>query len=209
MANIKKAIFTHAAAPLLRSIASFWYERKYLQGRYFDCSLIGWWWVLRGVFIQKIIGFNRHVPWPIAPANAIDDPAGIFFHPDDLQNFMHHGCYFSNVGGGKITIGKGTLIAPNVGIVTTNHALNVTQGHSVPLDISIGERCWLGMNSVILPGVCLGENTVVAAGSVVTKSYPEGWCVLAGAPARALKLIERPAPTLVGHLPVCPDEVGH
>jgi acetyltransferase-like isoleucine patch superfamily enzyme len=207
MVNIKKIIFTRLAVPLFKTMASFWYEPRYLQGRYFDCSLIGWGWVLRGILIQKIIGFNRHVPWPIAPANAIDEPAGIVFHPDDLQNFMHHGCYFSNVGGGKITIGRGTLIAPNVGIVTTNHALNHTQGHSVPLDVSIGERCWLGMNSVILPGVCLGENTVVAAGSIVTKSYSEGWCVLGGTPARILKLIERPENPLFKHLSVCHDEV--
>jgi hypothetical protein len=189
MKKIQIFFFTRLVVPLFRLMASFWFDKRYLQGRYFDRSLVGWRWVLRGLVIQKIMGFNRHVPWPIGPANAIDDPSGVSFHPDDLQNFMHHGCYFSNVGGGKIIIGKGTVIAPNIGIVTTNHRLNDMSKHCKPLDVTIGERCWLGLNSVILPGVCLGENTVVAAGAIVTKSYPEGWCVLAGSPAKITKMI--------------------
>ena len=47
------------------------------------------------------------------------------------------------------------------------------------------------MNSVILPGVFLGENTVVAAGSVVTKSFPQGYCIVGGVPAKVIKVIEK------------------
>lgn len=43
------------------------------------------------------------------------------------------------------------------------------------------------MNSVILPGVVLGEHTVVGAGSIVTKSFSEGYCVIAGNPAKIIK----------------------
>jgi acetyltransferase-like isoleucine patch superfamily enzyme len=53
--------------------------------------------------------------------------------------------------------------------------------------LRLGARCWVGMNSVILPGVELGENTIVGAGAVVTRSFPEGHCVIAGNPARKLR----------------------
>ena len=53
--------------------------------------------------------------------------------------------------------------------------------------IIIGQGCWIGMNSVILPGVVLGEKTIVGAGSVVTKSFLEGYCVIAGNPAKKIK----------------------
>ena len=42
------------------------------------------------------------------------------------------------------------------------------------------------MNAVVLPGVVLGDNTVVAAGAVVTKSFPDGYCTVAGVPARVI-----------------------
>lgn len=141
--------------------------------------------------MQKILGFNSHVPWPVSPSIAIDDPSRIYFDLDDMQNFMHTGCYFSNPNRGSITIGRGTVIAPNVGIITTNHELNDPQKHQPPRDVVIGEYCWLGMNSVILPGVTLGNHTVVAAGAVVTKSYPDGWCVLVGVPAKILRKIDK------------------
>ena len=179
------ALFARVAVPVLRASASLFFDARYLRGRYFDASLVGWGWVMRSVVTQRVLGYNRHVPWPISPASTVDDPTGIDFDPNDLQNFMHFGCYFSNVGGGRITIGSGTVIAPNVGIVTTNHDPADPRQHKPPRDVHIGESCWLGMNSVILPGVTLGPRTVVAAGAVVTKSFPAGHCVLMGVPARA------------------------
>ena len=59
------------------------------------------------------------------------------------------------------------------------------------VDIVLSAKCWIGMNSVILPGVFLGENTVVAAGSVVTKSFPQGYCIVGGVPAKVIKVIEK------------------
>ena len=49
----------------------------------------------------------------------------------------------------------------------------------------------IGMNPVILPGVTLGPKTVVGAGSVVTKPFPEGHCIIAGNPARVIRKLER------------------
>ena len=55
-------------------------------------------------------------------------------------------------------------------------------------DIRIGRHCWLGMRSIVLKGTVLKENTIVAAGAVINKQYEETNCVLAGNPARIVKL---------------------
>ena len=56
--------------------------------------------------------------------------------------------------------------------------------------VTIGNSCFIGMNSLLLPGVELGDHTIVGAGSVVTKSFPEGNVVIAGNPARPICTLE-------------------
>jgi len=58
-------------------------------------------------------------------------------------------------------------------------------------DVYIGDYCWIGANAVILLGVHLGPHTIVGAGSIVTKSFPEGYCVIAGNPAKIIKKLEK------------------
>jgi len=84
-------------------------------------------------------------------------------------------------------MGKGTQIAPNVGLITANHDLNDLTKHLPARNIMIGEKCWIGMNSVILPGVTLGDRTIVGAGSIVTKSFIGGNCIIAGNPAEFIR----------------------
>jgi acetyltransferase-like isoleucine patch superfamily enzyme len=147
---------------------------------------IGWEWVFICFISQKIMGFNKHVPWPVSFKIEVACPENIVFHPDDLNNFMTGGNYFQ-AAGAKLFIGKGTYIAPNVGIITGNHDLSDPDERAKGKDVIIGEKCWIGMNAVILPGVELGNHTVVGAGSIVTKSFPEGNCVIAGNPAKLIK----------------------
>lgn len=78
-------------------------------------------------------------------------------------------------------------IGPNVGLITANHDLSDLSKNAEPRDISIAEHCWIGMNAVILPGVRLGPHTVVGAGAVVTKSFPDGHCAVAGNPAKVIR----------------------
>lgn len=172
---------------ILYNTIGLFYSRKHIRGFNYEDSFIGWRWIFKTFFTQKILGYNRHVPWPISPSTAIDDPKNLFFDPDDAVFFMHFGCYFSNTNGGKIIIGKGSFIAPNVGIITTNHNPSEVSKHLNPKDVVIGNSCWIGMNSVILPGVTIGNNTIVAAGAVVTKSFINGNCVIGGNPARLIK----------------------
>ena len=58
-------------------------------------------------------------------------------------------------------------------------------------EVRIGDYSWLGMGVIILPGVELGKRTIVGAGSVVTKSFPDGYCVIAGNPARLIKRLDK------------------
>lgn len=183
--RLRKAIAT-LAVWVLKQVALVFFDRRFLRGRHFESSYAGWSWVLRSLLWQELLGFNRHIPWPVSPFVRISSAQNIEFHPDDLNNFQGFGCYFQNFSA-KIVIGRGTYIAPNVGIITANHDTLDPEIHQQGRDVIIGEKCWIGMNSVILPGVVLGDHTVVGAGSVVTKSFPEGYAVIAGVPARVIR----------------------
>ncbi len=90
-----------------------------------------------------------------------------------------------------ISIGDYTNLGPNVGIISANHDfVNNSLATDAP-PVEIGRYCWMGMGAIILPGVRLGDFTIVGAGSVVTKSFPEGYCVVAGNPARVIKELNR------------------
>ncbi len=90
---------------------------------------------------------------------------------------------------GGVYIGNYVEFATRVSLLSSNHDL-YDQRISHRRPIVIGNYCWLGMNTTILAGVELGPRTVVANGAVVTKSFPEGKCVLAGVPARLIKKLD-------------------
>lgn len=99
--------------------------------------------------------------------------------------FFNTGCSFQDRGG--INIGDGTMIGMNVTIATLNHGLPLeTRNVTYPSPVIIGDNVWIGSNATILPGVTIGDNSVVAAGAVVTKDVPAN-TVVAGVPAKELK----------------------
>ena len=127
----------------------------------------------------------------------IDDTFRLFppFYTDFGKNitfgkdvFVNSGCHFQDQGG--IAIGDGSMIGHNVVLATINHDLdprNNRKNHYAP--ITIGNHVWIGSNATILPGVTLGDWSVVAAGAVVTKDVPP-YTVVGGVPAKVLKLIK-------------------
>jgi len=173
-----------------KMVAPIFYDKKYLCGKYFDDSNSGWIWVSRAIWNQRILGFNRTIPWMVSPFVTISSKKGIYFHPSSINNFQSKGCYFQNYKGGKIYICSNVFIAPNVGLITVNHDVNNLNNHTKAKNIVIGKNCWIGMNSILLPGVKLGNNTIVGAGSVVTKSFRHGNIVIAGNPAKVIKYLE-------------------
>ena len=180
--NFLKSVFVAVS----RLVIPLFFKRKYLTGKWFENSAVGWLWSWKAIWWQRVHGLNRHIHWPVSPQIRISKAENLIFHPDDLNNFQHFGCYFQNFSA-KIIIGKGTWIAPNVGIITANHDPLDLDKHLPGKDVVLGEGCWIGMNSVILLGVVLGPHTIVGAGSVVTKSFVEGHCVIVGNPARVIR----------------------
>lgn len=170
----------------LKIIFLLFFNKKYLIGRHFDEGLIGYLWAISSIWQRNILRLAPPLPFPASRRIEISDPNNIDFHPDDLNNMQTFGVYFQNFNG-KIIIGRGTYIAPNVGIITSNHDVKNLKKHMPGNNVVIGDSCWIGMNSVILPGVTIGNNTIIGAGSVVTSSHPEGGCIIAGNPAKVIR----------------------
>lgn len=169
----------------VKILQPFFYRKQYLKGKWFESiTALGWRWAATDIVHRILFQTNLGVPWPVSPYMKCG--SNIEFHVDDINNFQGAGNYFQTFSG-KITIGKGTYIAQNVGIITANHDLMEPDVHQQGKEVILGEKCWIGMNAVILPGVKLGDHTVVGAGSVVTKSFEEGYCVVAGNPGRQIR----------------------
>lgn len=102
--------------------------------------------------------------------------------------FMNQACTFMDRGG--ITIGDDVFIAPKVCLTTINHDFNpYNRQATFCKPIVIKDRVWIGINVTICPGVTIGENSVIAAGSVVTKDVPPN-VIVGGNPARVLKELD-------------------
>lgn len=89
-----------------------------------------------------------------------------------------------------ILIGDNTMFGPNVMIYDHNHQFNFEDGvdrnHFRVGEVTIGEKCWIGANVVILNNVHIGDNCVIGAGSVVTKDIPS-YSIAVGNPAKVIK----------------------
>ena len=114
------------------------------------------------------------------------------FHIEVGKNFFaNYNCTIIDVA--KVTIGDNCQMAPNVAIYTAGHPVHPVSRNSMyeyGIEVSIGDNVWIGGNTVILPGVHIGSNTVIGAGSVVTKDIPE-WVIAAGNPCKVIRQINQ------------------
>lgn len=93
---------------------------------------------------------------------------------------------------GKITIGNNVFIAPNVCIITEEHAMDVAQrlaGLEYTHPVNIGDNVWICAGAIILPGVTIGANSVIGAGSVVTKDIPPD-SLAVGNPCKVIRTLK-------------------
>lgn len=93
---------------------------------------------------------------------------------------------------GKITIGSNVFIAPNVSLITEEHAMDVEQrleGLEYTHPVTIGDNVWICTGVIVLPGVTIGENSVIGAGSVVTKDIPAN-SLAVGNPCRVIRSLK-------------------
>lgn len=106
------------------------------------------------------------------------------------ENFYaNHNCII--LDGAKVTFGDNVFIAPDCGFYTAGHPLSAeqrVQGLEYAYPIRIGNNVWIGGHTTVLPGVTIGDNTVIGAGSVVTKDIPAG-VVAVGNPCRVIRPI--------------------
>lgn len=102
--------------------------------------------------------------------------------------FINFGCSF--LGRGGITIGNNVLIGPNCNLMTTNHPIDPkNRKATISQKIILEENVWLGANVTVCPGVTIGENSIIAAGSVVTKNVDKN-VIVGGVPAKLINVIK-------------------
>lgn len=114
------------------------------------------------------------------------------------NTFINFNCVFLDTN--KIVIGENVLIAPSVQIYTathplkaverinSNHKANEAPYRTLTKPVTIDDNVWIGGNAIILPGISIGKNSVIGAGSVVTKSIPENSLAM-GNPCRVIEEI--------------------
>ncbi|WP_407855086.1 chorismate mutase [Enterococcus hailinensis] len=140
----------------------------------------------REIFVKEAFGGTKNHVY-IEPSISFDYGYNIFVGENFYCNF--HNVFLDIC---PITIGDNCMFGPNVQLYTASHPIEPVKRNSgleLGKPITIGDNVWIGGAAVIVPGVTLGDNVVVAAGSVVTKSFPDN-VVVGGNPAQIIKTIE-------------------
>ena len=151
---------------------------------------------IRRIRLLKKLNFSK--PLYIHPKAKFVYPKNIY-----LGKFTRVGanCYLN--GEGSIKIGDGTILGPNVTILSSSH--NYNQSSYLPYDfednkkeVLIGRGCWIGMGAMISPGTKIGDGAVIAMGSVVVRDVADGE-IVGGNPAQVIKKRETKIDDLLLH----------
>lgn len=157
--------------------------------------------------LEKLYDFNATRPSEMEKRNALlkemfgDIGVDCYIEPPFRANWGGKHCHFGRnvyanfgltcVDDTYIYVGDYTMFGPNVTLATAGHPICPElreKGYQYNMPIHIGRNCWLGAGVIVLPGVTIGDNTVIGAGSVVTKDIPSG-VVAVGNPCKVLREI--------------------
>lgn len=130
-------------------------------------------------------GYHAGMPYP---TTILLDKPGAICHIGDSCRI--NGSYIHAEE--SIIIGENTVIAAGTNIIDSNGhetiSLNRTKGRDIPTGITIGKNVWIGLNSTILKGTVIRENSIVAAGSIVKGNFPKN-SLIQGNPAKTVKIL--------------------
>ena len=154
---------------------------------------------------EKLYDFNQTRPLELEKRMALlkemfaEIGEGCYIEPPLHSNFGGHHVHFGNfiyanynltlVDDTHIYVGDHTMFGPNVTIATAGHPICPElreKGLQFNMPVRIGRNCWLGAGVIVMPGVTIGDNVVIGAGSVVTKDIPSN-VVAVGNPCRVLR----------------------
>lgn len=134
-------------------------------------------------FHQKVLRINGPVPWPVHRTSRI-----AFFDRiivgENSNPGLNMGCYVQGRGG--IHIGHNLRMGPNVGLISANHAQDDYDKWVDAGPLRIGDNVWIGMGAVVLPGVSIGDNVIIAANSVISVDIPSN-VIAGGVPCKVIK----------------------
>ena len=134
-------------------------------------------------FPQKVLRINGRVPWPVHFTSRV-----LYYKNISVGNRTAPGlnanCYVQGRNG--IKLGHNVRIGPGVGLISANHDLEDYDRWPPSAPLTIGSNVWIGMNSVVLPGVTIGDNVAVGANSVVSRDIPSN-SIAAGNPCAIIK----------------------
>lgn len=143
------------------------------------------------------VGFARKVFRSVGKSVNIEKGVD-FKNGSEIVLGSHSGLGYRCVVPHNLVVGENVMMGPEVVIFGSNHNMDRLdvpmrlQGYKAYPPVTIGNDVWIGQRVIVLPGVNIGDGTVVAAGSVVTKSVPS-FAVVGGNPAKVIKYRNEPA----------------
>lgn len=169
--------------PLVKKLEKLEFLFRWVRWFYPKAKEMNPFYLLYYFFPQKILRINGSVPWPVHFTSRV------LYHKNiqagnRIDLGMNAGCYIQARNG--IIVGNNTRIGPGVGILSINHHINDYDRWDTAEPIEIGDNVWVGMNAVILPGVKIGDNVAISAGSVVNKDIPSD-SIAGGNPCRVVR----------------------